>query len=77
MEVLPSPNDHTHAFGELPEASTNWTFKGAYPEDTVDLNNGAGASVTLLAVMEFVLEMVLLPAELVAVRVTVYVPSVA
>jgi len=50
-EVPPSPNDHTHAVGELLEASTNWTFKGAYPEYVVDLNNGFGASVTLLAVM--------------------------
>jgi hypothetical protein len=71
VEVLPSPNDHIHAVGALLDASTNWTFKGAYPEFTVDLNNGPGASVTLVAVINPVWETVLLPAELVAVRVTV------
>jgi hypothetical protein len=71
VEVLPSPNDHTQAVGELLEASTNWTFKGAYPEVTVDLNNGSGVSITMFAVIYPVWELVLLPAELVAVRVTV------
>lgn len=74
--MLPSPNDHTHAEGELLEASTNWTFKGAYPDVIVDLNKGSGESVTLVAEIYPVWEMVLLPAELVAVRVTVYTPSV-
>jgi hypothetical protein len=55
--------------------STNWTESGTVPEVTLATNAAAGAESVLLTVMYPVFVTVLLPAELVAVNVTVYVPA--
>jgi hypothetical protein len=75
VEEPPSPNDQTHDVGEFVEESTNWTVSGAVPEVSVAANDATGNAATLLAVIYPDSESVLLPAPLVAVSVTVYVPA--
>jgi hypothetical protein len=74
FEVPPSPNDHVHDVGALVESSRNWTERGTVPAVALETRDATGACVYLLAVMNPVFVTVLLPAEFVAVRVTVYVP---
>jgi hypothetical protein len=71
----PSPNDQTHDVGVFVEESTNWTDSGMVPEVTFATKFATGAESDLLTVIYPVLVIVLLPAALVAVRVTVYVPT--
>ena len=71
VEKPPSPNDHTHDVGEFVEESTNWTARGAGPEVTFETKAATGTEPGLLTVMYPLWVTVLLPAELVAVRVTV------
>jgi hypothetical protein len=71
FDTPPSPNDHTHEVGVFVEESTNWTGRGIFPEVAVASNAAAGTAATLLTVIYPLWEIVLLPAALVAVRVTV------
>ena len=71
----PSPNDQTHDVGEFVEESTNWTDRGMVPDVTFATKFATGAESDLLTVIYPVLVIVLLPAVLVAVSVTVYVPT--
>jgi hypothetical protein len=74
VEVPPSPKDQYHPVGALVEVSVNWTARGLTPEVTFAVNDDTGIAAS--TVMYPVRETVLLPAELVAVRVTVYEPAV-
>jgi hypothetical protein len=76
VDVPPSPKDQAQEFGELVEASRNWTVKGSYPDVTDVLKSAVGMTDTWLTVIKLLSEVVLLPARFVAVRVTVYEPGV-
>ena len=71
VDEPPSPNDHNHNAGEFVEESTNWTDRGSVPDVTFATKAAVGVELNLLTVMYPLRVSVLLPAELVAVRVTV------
>jgi hypothetical protein len=69
VEVPPSPKVQYHPVGTLVEESVNWTVRGLTPEVTFDVNDDTG--IAAFTIIYPVCETVLLPAELVTVRVTV------
>jgi hypothetical protein len=71
VEVPPSPNDHTHDVGELVDESRNCTESGTDPEVTLATKETAGTDANFVTVMYPVFVRVSLPAEFVAIRVTV------
>jgi hypothetical protein len=71
VEVPPSPNDQTHAIGEFVEESRNCTESGTDPDVTLETKDTAGTDAAFVAVMYPVFVRVSLPAEFVAIRVTV------
>jgi hypothetical protein len=71
VEVPPSPNDHTHAVGELVEESRYCTESGTDPEVTLATKETAGTDAAFVTVTYPVLVRVSLPAEFVAIKVTV------
>jgi hypothetical protein len=73
VEELPSPNVHSHAVGEFEDVSVNCTTRGVVPEVLSAVNEVTGAEI-FVTVMYFAMDVVLLPAELVAVKTTVYEP---
>jgi len=75
VDVPPSPNDQTQDVGEFVEESTNWTCRGSEPLVTFATNAATGDVPDLSATIYPVSVSVSLPAEFVAVRVTVYVPA--
>ena len=71
MELPPSPNDHTHAIGELFEESRNCTESGTDPDVILVTNDAAGTDFAFVTVIYPILVRVSLPAAFVAMRVTV------
>ena len=71
VDELPSPNDQSQEVGEFVDESTNWTDRGMVPEVTFATKFATGADPDLLTVISPLLVIVSLPAELVAVNVTV------
>jgi hypothetical protein len=69
VETPPSPNVQYHPVGVFIDVSVNWTVRGFAPEVTFAVNDDTGTAAS--TVMYPVWETVLLPAVLVAVRVTV------
>jgi len=74
VAVPPSPKDQYQPVGALVDVSVNWTASGLTPEVTFAVNEDTGIAAS--TVIYPVWETVLLPAELMAVRVTVYEPAV-
>jgi len=74
VEVPPSPKDQYHPVGAFVEVSVNWTVRGLTPEVTFAVKEVMGIAACTVTYPAW--EKVLLPAELVAVRVTVYEPTV-
>jgi hypothetical protein len=75
VEVLPSPNDQAHEVGEFVDRSTNCTLSGTVPLVPFETKEATGTDADLLAVIYPLFVSVSLPFELVAARITVYVPS--
>jgi hypothetical protein len=71
VDVPPSPKDHTHEFGEFDDESRNCMESGTDPEVTLVTNETTGTDAAFVAVMYPAFVIVLLPAEFVAISVTV------
>jgi len=69
VPVLPSPKSHTQDVGEPVDSSVNSTVRGAVPSRDDAVNAAVGAEE--VTVIFWVVTLVLLPAEFVAVRETV------